>query len=161
MTSSQRASVPNPPHGAATARGLPLTATQIHAVGVPGYSETWPCEPQTAGHARALVRAALHTWALDSLLDRATLIVSELVSNAVRHSGGRLVRVSVIRPAWDVVGVSVSDKSTAPPVKRTSDPEAESGRGLLLVEALADRWETDTRRWGKVVRAELHVRPDA
>ncbi|GAA4678575.1 ATP-binding protein [Streptomyces chumphonensis] len=142
-----------PERACATTAGPPS-----HPVDIPAYSATWPCEPRTAGLARDLVRTALHTWELDELSDRATLITSELVGNSVQHSGGRLLRVGVTRPERDVVRLSVSDRSTAHPVPRPPDLGSEHGRGLLLVEALADAWETDVRAWGKVVRAELHVR---
>ncbi|WP_340561362.1 ATP-binding protein [Streptomyces sp. GSL17-111] len=132
--------------------------TPSHSVDIPAYSATWPCEPRTAGLARGLVRAALHTWELDGLVDRATLITSELVSNSVQHSGGRLLRVGIALPEREVVRLSVSDRSTAHPVPCPPDLRSEHGRGLLLVEALADSWETDIRAWGKVIRAELRTR---
>ncbi|MCX2971133.1 MULTISPECIES: ATP-binding protein [Streptomyces] len=128
---------------------------------MPGYSATWHCEPRTVGRARDLVRAALHTWGLDGLTDRAALVVSELVTNSIQHSGRRMVRVSITLPQRDQVRISVSDKSSELPVRQAPDGQAESGRGLLLVDALADRWETEERNWGKVIRAELHAAPDS
>ncbi|MQY16610.1 hypothetical protein SRB5_68120 [Streptomyces sp. RB5] len=132
-------------------------ATCSHGIGAPGYSETWPCEPQSAGRARALVGTALSVWGLKCLADRATLVVSELVTNSVLHTRCRLVRVGIVRPDKELVCITVSDRSTVRPAIRTPDEEWEAGRGLMLVEAMADRWEVDVRRWGKIVRVDLRV----
>ncbi|MEU3709041.1 ATP-binding protein [Streptomyces catenulae] len=137
---------------------MTMTVTRPHATGVPGYSETWPCEKETAGRARALVKAVLHTWNLDQdLAWRAMVVASELVTNAVNHSGCRVLRVSVTRYSHCGVRIMVSDKSKKQPEPCESAPEDTSGRGLLIVSEMADRWGTDTRRWGKAVWAELEV----
>jgi anti-sigma regulatory factor (Ser/Thr protein kinase) len=127
------------------------------AVGSPGYTETLACEPETARRARRLVSAALNTWGIGELADAGTLIVSELVGNAVRHTSCRLVRVSVRRVTDDLVRIGVADKSHALP---KMDPVAdgdEAGRGLVLVDALSRRWGYDEKPWGKTVWAELAV----
>ncbi|MFG2228069.1 ATP-binding protein [Streptomyces sp. NPDC048644] len=134
-----------------------MTATQPHAVGVPGYSETWPCELESAGRARGLVRAALNTWGLGQLVGDGTLIVSELVGNAAQHSGSHLVRVSVTLVSPSRVRLGVTDKSTTPPEMHHPPLTAIEGRGLLVVDGVAEQWGTDIRRWGKVVWAELSV----
>lgn len=109
-----------------------------------------------------MIGALLNGWGLGDLVDRGTLVVSELVGNAVQHAGCRLLRVSVSRIDGNTVCVSVSlsDTSRTPPVLRSPGEDAETGRGLRLVDAVADRWETDVREWGKVVRAELHTKGD-
>lgn len=133
---------------------MTMTATRAHAIGAPGYSETLPCEDESASRARRLVSAALNTWGLDHLSEAATLIVSEFVANAVQHSGCRLMRVSISRPAEGRVHIAVADKSRAAPSLRFASSDEETGRGLVIVDALADRWDTDHRGWGKVVWAE-------
>ncbi|WP_431772907.1 ATP-binding protein [Streptomyces cucumeris] len=139
----------------------PITPIRPNATGCPGYSETLPCEPQSAGRARILVRAALIAWRLDHLVDDAALVITELVGNAARHSGSRVVRVSVTRPAPDRVRLAVSDRSPEPPRLHTPAEDEEAGRGLLMIGAVAHRWDTELRRWGKVVWAEFRVPGDA
>jgi anti-sigma regulatory factor (Ser/Thr protein kinase) len=127
------------------------------AVGPPGYTETLPCEPETARRARRLVSAALNTWGIGELADAGTLIVSELVSNAIRHTSCRLVRVSVRRVTNDLVRIGVTDKSHALPKMDLVTGGDETGRGLALVDALSHRWGYDEMRWGKTIWAELSV----
>ncbi|MHB9860664.1 ATP-binding protein [Streptomyces sp. YIM S03343] len=91
------------------------------------------------------------------LTDAGTLIVSELMSNAVQHTSCRLVRVSVRRLGHDAVRIGVSDGSRTLPKTSIADETDESGRGLVLVDALSYRWGCDRKRWGKIVWAELMV----
>lgn len=131
----------------------------------PGYSLTRPRTPETAEEARRLARTALDGWGLDvDAVDSAALLLSELVSNAVRHAHGGAVRVLVLRPGPDRVRVAVVDRAAAKlPQLRTPTFDAVDGRGLLLVSELADRWGYDllwaggSRPWGKRVWAELKV----
>ncbi|MFJ6480235.1 MULTISPECIES: ATP-binding protein [unclassified Streptomyces] len=138
-----------------------MIATRYSAVDVPGYSETLPCEAESASRARHLIRSALNTWGLESLIDSGLLVVSELVANSVQHRGCTLVRVSIQRRAEDRVRVTVSDKSRAVPLVGGPEAGDETGRGLVIVESLADVWAVDRRRWGKVVWAELFVEASA
>ncbi|MEW2299150.1 ATP-binding protein [Streptomyces sp. NPDC006655] len=131
--------------------------TRPAAVGPPGYTETLSCEPEMARRARRLVTVALNTWGIGELTDAGTLIVSELVSNAIRHTSCRLIRVSVRRVTDDLVRIGVTDKSHAlPTMDRVADGD-ETGRGLALVDGLSHRWGYDQMRWGKTVWAELAV----
>ncbi|MGY0059697.1 ATP-binding protein [Streptomyces sp. LZ34] len=125
--------------------------------GHPSYSQTLPCEPESARRARLLVRTACDTWHLPDLADPAALVISELVSNSVEHSGSRVMRVTVSRPAPDRIRLSVVDRSHAKPTQRTASEDDEHGRGLAIVEAVSDRWGTDPLRWGKRVRSELRA----
>ncbi|WP_206319829.1 ATP-binding protein [Streptomyces zingiberis] len=135
-----------------------MTTPRAHATGVPGYSETWPSEPETAGRARKLVKTVLHTWNIDGeVVDDAVLITSELVTNSIVHSKCRLLRLSVTRPRRDLVQISVTDKSRTEPEHRDAGPEEESGRGLMLVRALAGNLGVELRSFGKTVTAELEV----
>lgn len=108
--------------------------------------------------ARRLVRAALAVWALDELADNGALLVSELVSNAVRHARRASVRVIVERTAQWTVRIAVADLSRIRPVLSLPELSEEEGRGLLLVTAMATRWGCDERGWGKIVWAELEAR---
>lgn len=136
---------------------MTMTATRPTAIGTPGYSETLPCEVVSAGRARLLISAALNAWGLGNLVDAGVLIVSELASNAARHSGCHLMRVSINRTAEGRVRIAVSDNSRTAPVVREPSSDAEAGRGMLLIDACAYRWDTDVYRWGKRVWAELLV----
>ena len=83
----------------------------------------------------------------DRWLDSALLVVSELVSNAVRHGGGALALVLELTAGR--VTVSVTDGSTLVPRRRV-DP-GEGGRGLLLIEMLVERWGVADHDGGKRV----------
>lgn len=134
-----------------------LMASTARPTGHSGYSETLPCDEASVGTARRLVRTALATWGLDAAADDASLIVSELVTNAVRHSGSAACRVIVTRPEPGLVRVAVTDRSRRMPDLLNAPADAVSGRGLALVDALADRWGTDRMHWGKRVWAELRA----
>ncbi|MFJ4624184.1 ATP-binding protein [Streptomyces sp. NPDC088812] len=136
---------------------MPQPTTRARPTGYPGYSETLPREPESAGAARRLVRVALAAWELDELADDSSLIVSELVSNAVRHTRCRSIRVTVTRPDTARVRIGVVDRSRAHPEPRQPGAEDESGRGLALVKELAEDWGTDPLPWGKRVWAELRA----
>ncbi|MER6748038.1 ATP-binding protein [Streptomyces fungicidicus] len=124
--------------------------------GHPGYSETLPREPESAAVARRLVRTALATWGLEEHIDDAVVVITELVSNAVVHGRLPSIRVIVSRPTKNWVRLGVVDRSKAVPVMRTdSNGDQLQGRGLVLVDALTERWGTDLYGWGKQVWGEL------
>ena len=137
--------------------GTVISSAIASGTGHPAYSQTLPCETESARRARLLVRTACDTWHLPELADAASLVISELVSNAVAHSGSRVMRVTVSRPAPDRVRLSVVDRSHAKPAQRTASEDDEHGRGLALVDAVSDRWGTDPLRWGKRVWSELRA----
>ncbi|WP_411073385.1 ATP-binding protein [Streptomyces sp. cmx-4-7] len=127
-----------------------------HPTGHPAYSQTLPREPRSAAVARRLVRTALTVWGLEPLIEDATLVLTELVSNAVDHGRLPSIRVIVSRPSANVIRLGVVDRSKTVPTLRTDADESQTrGRGLLLVDALTERWGTELYRWGKQVWAEL------
>ncbi|WP_376773503.1 ATP-binding protein [Streptomyces nymphaeiformis] len=144
-------------HPAPPPIGAPATATATsYPTGHPAYSQTLPREAGSAAAARQLVRTALTVWGLDSLTEDATLVITELVSNAVDHSRLPSIRVLVSRPSANCVRVGVVDRSRTIPILRTdSKGDRLRGRGLLLVDTLTDEWGTELYRWGKQVWAEL------
>jgi anti-sigma regulatory factor (Ser/Thr protein kinase) len=91
--------------------------------------------------ARRFVVDTLRAWGLDEVSARAELPVAELVSNALLHSAD-VVEVEV-KSEGHCVLVEVHDTASAPPEMRRRGNEADSGRGLLLVDALVDRWGYD------------------
>ncbi|MEU1475599.1 ATP-binding protein [Streptomyces sp. NPDC001668] len=117
---------------------------------------TFPADPGAVRAARAAVRNRLTAWDLDSLADIAALLVSELVTNSLRHATGP-IGVRLVRPgAVDgVLLVEVSDPLPDPPRERVAELDDESGRGLQLVAHAARRWGTRPGATGKTVWFEL------
>ena len=109
---------------------------------------TLTADPSAPGRARRLVRSTLTAWGVPDLSDVAELLVSELVTNAVRYSqapiGLRLLKDRMLL-------VEVSDPLPDPPQQRQAARTDEGGRGLELVASLADRWGTRAEGAGKVV----------
>ncbi len=116
----------------------------------------WFLEPQaqTAGRARRLVRQALRRWDLEEQVDAAELLVSEIVTNAVRYAE-RPVTLRLLRT--DVLRCEVGDDAPLLPRMRHAAPEEEGGRGLYLVNRMAQRWGATRLGAGKVVWFELPI----
>ncbi|WP_327288992.1 ATP-binding SpoIIE family protein phosphatase [Streptomyces sp. NBC_01198] len=114
----------------------------------------WFLEPQdqTPGRARRLVRQALRRWDLEDQLDAAELLVSEIVTNAVRYAE-RPITLRLLRT--DVLRCEVGDDAPLLPRMRHAAPEEEGGRGLYLVNRMAQRWGATRLGAGKVVWFEL------
>jgi anti-sigma regulatory factor (Ser/Thr protein kinase) len=93
-----------------------------------------------------------------SVLDEAILLVSELATNALEHSAtgtGGLFEVTILRcPSSVLIGVTDSG-SNSTPMHGVFDPESERGRGLGLMELIADRWGHCGGRHGRTVWFEL------
>ena len=107
--------------------------------------------------ARHFVADALARRGLDCLVDVAVLLVSELVTNAVRYAGGPVHLQIVVRRGR--VRVEVIDEAPDGPRSASADTFAERGRGLLIVEALASRWSVEDLPPGKRVWFELDLVP--
>ena len=116
----------------------------------------WFLEPQaqTAGRARRLVRQALRRWDLEDQVDAAELLVSEIVTNAVRYAE-RPITLRLLRT--DVLRCEVGDDAPLLPRMRHAAPEEEGGRGLYLVNRMAQRWGATRLGAGKVVWFELPI----
>lgn len=108
-----------------------------------GAEHPLPAVAGSVGAARAIVREAGTEVPEDTLAD-AELLVSELVSNAVRH-GGAEIRLAVTRGEEDLE-IRVFDDGAGEPRMRTTDcgPHEASGRGLMLVERLASQWGVES-----------------
>lgn len=112
----------------------------------------------SARHLRHILRLYLMGTGLPALVDPAELALTELLANVVRHVPGRRCRVCfLLLPA--AVRVEVSDSCPRLPVPGVGDVLAEGGRGLLLVEAVTDRWGVTPRPTGdgKTVWFECRV----
>lgn len=116
-----------------------------------------PADIQSPGQARTAVERALGSWGLEPLVETATLLVSEVVTNAVRHAGTAL-RLRTIRLGLDGIRIEVVDQGPDARLRRrTPDAGAEGGRGLHLVEHLARRWGVESTDLAKTVWFELSL----
>ena len=112
-------------------------------------------EPISARVARSFVVRTLGLWGHPELADTAELLTSELVTNVVRH--GRTDMLVALHLDDGHVVVEVADESADEVVPRDPTVNDVSGRGLYLVESLADRWGVDSRTPGKTVWFELPI----
>ena len=122
---------------------------------------TLPAVDHSVWLARQATRAVLTAWRLAHVEESAVLLVSELVTNAVRHARGTdVIAVDLqVAPTW--LRIEILDTDRHWPRPRVPDAFDESGFGFVLVDALAGKWgvrETDT---GKAVWAELDTRREA
>ena len=115
-------------------------------------SWTLPSELTSARRARGLIKRPLKKWGLSDLQPVAELLVSELVTNAVRYAQGK-VGLRLILEGGLVC--EVLDDSAALPRLRHPDEDDERGRGLQVVSQVAQRWGARRSLTGKVVWCEL------
>jgi PAS domain-containing protein/anti-sigma regulatory factor (Ser/Thr protein kinase) len=117
----------------------------------------YPADPATVATARSAAARKLTEWGLEELVFTTELIVSELITNAIRYAGGplglRLIRDSVLV-------CEVSDPSNTQPRLRRARTMDEGGRGLFLVAQVSHRWGSRYGQSGKTIWAE-QVLPDA
>lgn len=138
---------PQPPE-----RGANLLLARTRALG-PEQLASWTLQPAPEYVAQARKHAAdqLAAWNLDDLIPTTELVVSELVTNALRYSDGpiglRLIRDRTLT-------CEVSDTSNTAPQLRRAEGNDEGGRGLFLTGQLTQRWGTRPTRRGKIIWAE-------
>ncbi|WP_086562714.1 ATP-binding protein [Streptomyces africanus] len=117
-----------------------------------------PSRPESAATARRLTQVVvLRHWGLTpKTTEDAVLLVSELVGNAVRHTGARVFGLRLHRRrGW--IRVEVRDPSRGLPCLMPVQELDISGRGLFLVDKLADRWGVDLLPRGKTTWFEMRV----
>ncbi|MFJ9428843.1 SpoIIE family protein phosphatase [Streptomyces sp. NPDC101490] len=115
-----------------------------------------PREPRSVGRARELARAQLGAWGLEGLVDTVELLVSELVTNALRYGEGE-IRLRMLRDRTLVC--EVWDAGLVQPRRRRAKDTDEGGRGLQLVGLLSSSWGARRTPRGKTVWFELDL-PD-
>ena len=102
------------------------------------------------GEARRFIGRTLREWHADGArIEAVQLVATELLANAIVHAGSAPV-LTLGADGRDLV-LRVADESPEPPVVQERTLDAVGGRGLLLVEALGDRWGVDASPPGKVV----------
>jgi anti-sigma regulatory factor (Ser/Thr protein kinase) len=150
---------------AGTATGVPEyrsvpAARAALATGGPPHRlcELFPAATVAAPLARRLITRACAEWSLLDLSDVAQLVVTELVANAVRHTGGDVVLVVSMRGGQ--FRISVADDDPRAPRTALPDPHDEHGRGLMMIESLGVDWGSAPVGKGKVVWARMAVPRD-
>lgn len=147
-----------------TARWVPAVEDEqaleaMELFGSPTESEVrLASRPESAATARRLARyVVLRQWGLSpQTAESAVLLVSELVGNAVRHTGARVFGLRMLRRrGW--IRVEVRDPSRGLPCLMPVQPMDVSGRGLFLVDKLSDRWGVDLLPRGKTTWFEMRV----
>ncbi|GHH00463.1 SpoIIE family protein phosphatase [Streptomyces lanatus] len=143
--------------GARRSDDIALLLLRYDGMAVRPLRESWTVwrVPEAVGHARRFTRRTLRAWALAPQdTDTVLLVVSELVTNALVHTDGR-VRLDLTLVNHRL-RVAVADASPRSPVKPTSISwEATGGRGILLVEAMSVAWGTVPVSGGKQVWSEI------
>ncbi|MFF3146846.1 SpoIIE family protein phosphatase, partial [Streptomyces sp. NPDC057927] len=114
-------------------------------------SWTLPGDQSAVRSARTLAARQLTEWGLQGLQDATQLIVSELVTNAIRHGTGQ-IELRLVR--HQVLTCEVSDTGPCTPRPRRARTTDENGRGLFLVTNLSRRWGSRPVPGGKVVWAD-------
>ena len=114
-----------------------------------------PPAPRSVPAARRVVAQLLTAWAAEAYSDDAALLVSELVTNVVRHVPGDAAMTVEVHLTQTALQVAVVDGSTTPADARP--PNAQGGHGLWLIAAVADRWGSEEHGRGKRVWFELQA----
>ncbi|MGW6788917.1 ATP-binding SpoIIE family protein phosphatase [Streptomyces chartreusis] len=115
-------------------------------------------EPERVGVARQQLRELLHDWASEDQVDSAVLLLSETLTNVLVHTDADALLLAEVRgePGDRRVRVEVTDTSDDLPHRRSPGELASSGRGLMLIELLAQAWGVDPRGEGKSIWFELY-----
>ncbi|GGY05036.1 ATP-binding protein [Streptomyces hiroshimensis] len=98
-----------------------------------------PNDARAVPVARTTLRAALSAHGLGELAGRAELLAGEMLTNAIVHTAGD-AELRMRWSEWEVLRMTVWDTCAEPPCPRAGHPYADNGRGLKLLQTLADRW---------------------
>jgi anti-sigma regulatory factor (Ser/Thr protein kinase) len=123
----------------------PTRPTELHVCRV-----RLTAQPAAAPEARSQVLAAIRAWHVPVDPGVATLLTSELVTNAIGHEAGQTITLA-ITCSYGQLRVDVHDTSRSLPVLVEAPADAETGRGLMLVATLADTWGIYRTPAGKAV----------
>ncbi|MDO0924639.1 SpoIIE family protein phosphatase [Streptomyces sp. TG1A-8] len=117
-----------------------------------------PGDPEALAEARHMIGAAVRSWGARDRADEIELAADELITNTLMHTeGSAILTLRVVDDGDRRLRVEVEDSSSALPRRREVGESGVSGRGLLLVELLADGWGVEARGGGKAVWCEFRV----
>jgi anti-sigma regulatory factor (Ser/Thr protein kinase) len=116
------------------------------------YRQNVIAEPRVLAGLRVSTAAHLRLWGYDALVDSVVLVLSEMLTNVVRHARTPSC-VLVLEDLGGAVRLTVSDGNTQVPVPRCPDWQAESGRGMFLIAASATSFGATVTSAGKDVWA--------
>ncbi|MET8560070.1 SpoIIE family protein phosphatase [Streptomyces flaveolus] len=117
-----------------------------------------PGDPEALTQARHMIRAAVRAWGAHDLADGIELVAGELITNALMHTeGSAIVTLRTLDDGDRRLRIEVEDGSSALPRRIDAGEIGVSGRGLVLVERLADSWGVEARGGGKAVWCEFRV----
>jgi PAS domain S-box-containing protein len=129
--------------------GRQRTGGQLRQQVVPG-------DPDALAETRHMIRAAVRAWGTVERADEIELAADELITNALMHTEGcATVTLRVLLGPQRLLRIEVEDSSSALPHRRDPGPVGASGRGLMLVDLLADSWGVEARGGGKCVWCEF------
>ncbi|MBM7058619.1 SpoIIE family protein phosphatase [Streptomyces durocortorensis] len=115
-------------------------------------------DPEALSSCRHMIRAAVRAWGAKDRADEIELAADELITNALMHTdGGAVVTIRVLAGTERRLRVDVEDRSSALPRRRDAGESGVSGRGLMLVDRLADVWGVESRGSGKCVWCEFLI----
>ncbi|MCI3278022.1 SpoIIE family protein phosphatase [Streptomyces cylindrosporus] len=115
-----------------------------------------PGDPEALTQARHMIRAAVRAWGAKDRADEIELVADELITNALMHTeGAAIVTLRALTGSERRLRVEVEDSSSALPRRREAGEQGVSGRGLMLVDLLADVWGVEARGGGKCVWCEF------
>ncbi|MEU5717004.1 SpoIIE family protein phosphatase [Streptomyces sp. NPDC020403] len=115
-------------------------------------------DPEALTSSRHMIRAAVRAWGAKDRADEVELAADELITNALIHTdGGAIVTIRMLTGAGRRLRVDVEDRSSALPRRRDAGESGVSGRGLMLVDLLADIWGVESRGNGKCVWCEFVI----
>ncbi|MFA3839521.1 SpoIIE family protein phosphatase [Streptomyces aureus] len=118
-----------------------------------------PSDPAAVSHVRADVTRRLETWDLEHVAFTTELIISELVTNAIRY-GTQPIRLRLLHDRNHLICEVADGSNTSPHLRRATTTD-EGGRGLFLVAQCAERWGTRYTARGKVIWAEQRLNDGA
>ncbi|MFJ5547916.1 SpoIIE family protein phosphatase [Streptomyces sp. NPDC093225] len=115
-------------------------------------------DPEALASARHMIGAAVRAWGARDRVDEIELVADELMVNALMHTDGpAIVTLRVLTGPERRLRVEVEDASSALPRRREAGESGVSGRGLMLVDRIADVWGVESRGSGKCVWCEFVV----
>ena len=120
--------------------------------------EAFAPQPDRVRYTRCMVTTMLRHWQLEHLRDNAELVASELVTNAIQHACDQHPITVTVEHDERWLSIAVNDRSTGLPRTAQAHPLHENGRGLFLVESLAESWLCESHPDGtKTVSCRLPI----